>query len=133
MTQDNDNSTNEPLAFDGASSEEDSLETIAVSLLDKASLYAAYMPFVQQGGLFIRSDKRVDIGDGVILSLKLMDLSETFTIHGNVVWITPVGAQGGLKAGMGIQFSSETPNEIRDKIETYLAGASQSDRRTDTL
>lgn len=108
-------------------------EVLAVVLPDKASIYAAFMPFVKNGGLFVRTDKDFTIGDEVTLLLKLMDLTEKFTVTGKVVWITPKGAQGGLRAGIGVQFSDDTDQDVRNKIETFLAGSSQSDRRTDTM
>jgi type IV pilus assembly protein PilZ len=53
-------------------------------------------------------------------------------VTGKVVWVTPRGAQGGKKAGIGIQLSAED-NTVVGKIETYLAGALSSDRPTHTM
>lgn len=145
MSDEPENTNNEPMEFNSDSSSDSAKMSpspvrptvkggvIPVVLPDKASLYAAYMPFVKHGGLFIRSDKTFEVGDEVTLVLKLMDLTEKFTIIGKIAWITPKGAQGGLKAGVGVQFSEETPVDIRNKIETFLAGSSQSERRTDTM
>ena len=62
----------------------------------------------------------------------VMDDPEKIPVAGKVVWITPVGAQGGKPAGVGVQFSSDNPM-ARDRIETHLAGAMKSDRPTHTM
>lgn len=38
---------------------------LSLSIKDKAALYAAYMPFVKNGGLFIPTKKRYRLGDEV--------------------------------------------------------------------
>ena len=54
-------------------------------------------------------------------------------IPGKVVWITPQGAAGNRKAGIGVQFSDQDGGNARNKIETYLAGALDADRPTHTI
>ncbi len=105
---------------------------MSVELLDKVSLYAAFMPFIQGGGLFVRTEKKCTLGDEVFLLLKLMDIPEKFTVVGKVVWISPKGAQDGLIAGVGVQFA-DSGKAVKHKIEAYLAGLVQSERRTDTM
>jgi len=61
---------------------------------DKPALYAAFMPFIKNGGLFIPTDRHYRIGDEVFLLLRLMDESERIPIVGKVVWSTPAGAEG---------------------------------------
>ena len=53
-------------------------------------------------------------------------------VAGKVVWVTPSGAQGNRAAGIGVQFNDQD-DVARSKIETYLAGALQSDRHTHTM
>ena len=105
---------------------------LSLTIKDKSVLYAAYMPFIKNGGLFIPTSKSYKLGDEVFLLLNLMDESEKIPVAGKVVWITPRGAQGNRAAGIGVQFS-DTDNTARSKIETYLAGALQSDRPTHTM
>ena len=52
---------------------------------------------------------------------------------GKIIWITPKGAQGNRAAGIGVQFSDMDNGAARNKIETYLAGALNSDRTTHTM
>ncbi len=106
---------------------------LSVTIKDKSSLYAAYMPFVQNGGLFVPTTGTYKVGDEVFMLLSLMDEKEKHPIAGKVIWITHEGAQGGRSPGIGIQFSAEVGNDICGKIETYLAGALKSDRKTHTM
>jgi type IV pilus assembly protein PilZ len=104
---------------------------LSLTIKDKAVLYAAFMPFIKGGGLFIPTTKEYKLGDEVFLLLNLMEETEKIPVAGKVVWITPKGAQGNRSQGIGVQFSGD--DMARNKIETYLAGALQSDRPTHTM
>lgn len=106
---------------------------LSLTIRDKSALYAAYMPFIRNGGLFIPTAKHYNIGDEVFMLLSLMDSKEKLPVAGRVVWITPVGAQGNKTAGIGVQFSELDKGATRNKIETQLAGALSSDRATHTM
>lgn len=105
---------------------------LSLTIKDKAVLYAAYMPFVTNGGLFIPTNKSYSVGDEVFVLLNLMDEPEKIPVAGKVVWITPKGAQGNRSAGVGIQFTEQDSLAI-NKIETYLAGVFESERPTHTM
>ena len=77
---------------------------LSLTIKDKSVLYAAYMPFVRNGGLFIPTAKSYKLGDEVFMLLNLMDEPEKIPVAGKVVWITPQGAQGNRVAGIGVQF-----------------------------
>ena len=98
----------------------------------KAVLYSAYMPFVQNGGLFVPTNKSYELGDEVFMLLTLMDEPEKIPIAGRVVWVTPRGAQGNRTAGIGVQFSDQDAT-ANTKIEEYLAGLLNSEKPTHTL
>ena len=106
---------------------------LSLAIKDKGSLYAAYIPFIQNGGLFIPTTKPYKLGDEVFMLLSLMDETERLPVAGNVVWITPPNAQGNRTAGIGVQFSKQDNGQTRNKIETLLAGALQADRPTHTM
>jgi type IV pilus assembly protein PilZ len=106
---------------------------LSLTIKDKSALYAAYMPFVKGGGLFIPTNKNYKIGDEVFMLLTLMDESEKIPIAGKIIWITPRGAQANRAAGIGVQFSDQDNGVARNKIETYLAGALKADRPTHTM
>ena len=105
---------------------------LSLTIKDKSVLYAAYMPFVKQGGMFIPTNTPYQLGDEVFMLLSLMEEPEKIPVAGKVIWITPRGAQGNRAAGIGVQFSDQD-NTARSKIETYLAGALKSDRPTHTM
>ena len=105
---------------------------LSLTIKDKAVLYAAYMPFLQNGGLFIPTNKPYRIGDEVFMLLNLMDEQEKIPVAGKVVWVTPTRAQGNRDSGLGGQFNGQDDTASR-KIETYLAGALESERPTHTM
>ena len=107
---------------------------LSVVINDKAHLYQSYMPFVKNGGLFIPTKKNYTLGNEVFVLLTLMEEKEKIPFAGRVVWITPKGAQGNRQAGVGVQFNNDqSGNTVRNKIQTYLAGALNSDRPTHTM
>lgn len=104
-----------------------------VNIKDKLELYNIYMPFIAGGALFVHTDKQCRLGDEVFLLVKLLDEPEKYPIAGKVIWVTPNCAQGGRAPGIGVQFVGDEGQEVRNKIETYLAATLQSDRHTDTM
>ncbi|AJQ95327.1 PilZ domain-containing protein [Gynuella sunshinyii] len=105
---------------------------LSLTMKDKAVLYAAYMPFIIGGGLFIATNKKFSLGDDVFLLLNLMEEPEKIPVAGKVIWITPRGAQGNRATGIGVQFDKKS-SLAKDKIETYLAGALSSEKPTHTM
>jgi type IV pilus assembly protein PilZ len=106
---------------------------LSLTIKDKSALYAAYMPFIKNGGLFIPTPKPYRLGDEVFMLLTLMEEKERLPIAGRIVWVTPKGAQGQRTTGIGVQFSELDKGQTRNKIETYLAAALKSERQTHTL
>ncbi len=106
---------------------------LSLTIKDKAVLYAAFMPFVKNGGLFIPTNRQYNLGDDVFMLLSLMEEAEKLPVAGKIIWITPKGAQGNRAAGVGVQFSEQDHGKAKGKIETYLAGTLDSDRPTHTM
>lgn len=107
---------------------------LSLTIKDKGALYASYMGYVKNGGLFVPTNKPYHIGDEVFMLLTLMDSAEKIPVAGRVVWITPKGAQGNRVAGIGVQFTGDQESDnARKRIETYLAGTLNSDRPTHTM
>ncbi len=96
-------------------------------------MYAAYMPYLKNGGIFVPSNKPYQLGTEVFMLLTLVDSKEKIPVAGHVVWITPPGAQGNRAAGIGVQFSEKDAGAARNKIETLLGGALKSERPTHTM
>lgn len=108
-------------------------EILAVHIKDKNELYAAYMPFIKQGGLFVYTHKNYELGKELFLLLQLFDEPEKISMTGKVIWRTPTGAQRNLTPGIGVQFGGENATATQKKIVTLLAGSIKSDRPTDTM
>ncbi len=106
---------------------------LSLTIRDKSALYASYMPFIKNGGLFIPTNKSYGIGDEVFMLLTLMDDKQKMPIAGKIVWITPKGAQGNRTAGIGVQFSDMDKGQTHNKIENHLAAALKSERQTHTM
>jgi type IV pilus assembly protein PilZ len=113
-------------------SDETNQGILSVTIKDRTVLYAAYMPFLRNGGLFIPTNKRLALGEEVFVLLALMDEAEKISINGTVVWVTPKGVQGNRQAGIGVQFS-EADFAAATKIEERLGTGLVSDRPTHTM
>ncbi len=105
---------------------------LTLSIKDKAALYASYMPFIKNGGLFIPTNKEYRLGDEVFILLTLMEDPERIPVAGRIVWLTPRNAQGKRQQGIGVQFSSQDNGDTQKKIDAYLAGVS-TERPTHTM
>lgn len=106
---------------------------LSLTIKDKNALYAAYMPYVKGGGIFVPSARTYKLGEEVFMLLTLMEGKEKIPVAGHVVWITPQGAQGNRTAGIGVQFNEKDSGVARAKIETILVGMANSDRPTHTM
>lgn len=107
---------------------------LSLAIKDKNQLYGAYMPFLKGGGIFVPTPKRYNLGDEVFVMLRLLEDPERLPVAGQVVWITPPGAQGNRVAGIGVQFGETREGElVRGKIEAHLAGMLNGDKPTFTM
>ena len=106
---------------------------MSLAIRDKSALLAAYMPYLRGGGIFIPTERTFELEDEVFLLLSLMDEPQRYPVTGKVVWINPPNALGGRRSGIGIQFTGQEGSAMQKRIETYLAGALQSDRPSDTM
>lgn len=106
---------------------------LSVTIRDKSALYAAYMPYLRNGGLFVATHRSYQLGDEVILILTLMDESERIPVPGKVVWVTPKAAEGYRTPGIGVQFGEDDGGAMRSRIENYLAGIVEAERPTYTM
>lgn len=107
---------------------------MSLAIKERAALYAAFMPFLRNGGLFIPTNRPYKVGDDMYLILTLMDDPAKYPIAGKVVWITPSGAPTGKPQGVGIQFPTDDSGiTLRRKIEEVLGGAVRSTRQTHTM
>lgn len=107
---------------------------LSLSIKEKSALFAAYMPFVKGGGLFIPTSKSYKMGEDVFMLLTLMEETAKLPVSGKVVWVTPQGAHGGRTQGVGVQFAfNESGKAAQNKIEVLLGGSLKSVRPTHTM
>lgn len=104
---------------------------LQLNIKDKNVLYAAYMPFLKNGGIFIPTNKAYKLGDELFMLLSVMDEPDKIPVAGKVCWITPKGAQGNRQAGVGVQFAKDSI--ARDVVEKHLAGSLKQERPTHTM
>jgi len=106
---------------------------LSLAIKEKGALYAAYMPFIKGGGLFIPTNKAFKMGDEVFMLLSLVEDPVKLKVVGHVIWLTPV-TQSSRPQGIGMQFSEKDGGqEARNKIEALLGDAMKSTRQTYTM
>ena len=107
---------------------------LSLNIREKSILYAAYMPFLKGGGIFIPTTKQYRLGDEIFMLIALMGDTNKIPVAGKVVWITPAGSQGNKAQGIGVQFSEDEGGvAARHKIEELLGGPLTINRATHTM
>lgn len=109
------------------------LPVLSLAIKDLKVLYAAYMPFVDNGGLFIPTKKQFNMGDKISLLISLMSEDKKYPIEGKVVWITPERVHNNMAPGIGVQFSGLLAGELAGKIEKLLTNMAATTERTNTM
>jgi len=107
---------------------------LSLAIKEKSALYAAYMPFLTNGGIFVPTNKSYLTGDEIYLILSLMDDPAKYPIAGKVAWITPSGANNNRAQGIGVHFPADDSGiRLRTRVEEILGTALGSSRLTHTL
>jgi type IV pilus assembly protein PilZ len=101
---------------------------------EKGALYAAYMPLLTDGGLFVPTTREYKLGEDIYLLLSLPDDPQRFPVAGKVAWITPPNTSGGRTQGVGVRFPNDDKSrQLKVKIEEILGTSIQSAKPTQTL
>jgi len=101
---------------------------------DKSALYAAYIPVMTDGGLFVPTTRDYRLGDDVYLLVTLPDDPQRYPVAGKVGWITPANASGGRTQGVGVRFpNDEKTRLLKLKIEELLGTMISSNKPTQTI
>jgi len=107
---------------------------LSLNIRERTALYAAYMPFLAGGGIFIPTNRQYHLGEEVFMLLSLMDDPQRIAVQGKVVWVTPEGVQGNRTQGIGVQFTrDDTGAAARATIEKILGETLASNRPTHTM
>src|SRR5262245_27705961 len=80
---------------------------LSLTISQKSALYAAYIPHLKRGGIFVPTTRPYRLGDEVFMLLTLMDDPNKLPVAGQVVWVTPANCQGNKAQGIGVQFSDD--------------------------
>lgn len=101
---------------------------------EKGALYAAYIPLMTDGGLFVPTTRDYRLGDDIYLLLSLPSDPQRYPVAGKVGWITPANASGGRTQGVGVRFpSDEKTRALKIKIEEILGTMVSSSKPTQTI
>ena len=101
---------------------------------EKGALYAAYVPILLDGGLFVPTTREYKLGEDIYLLLSLPDDPQRYPVAGKVGWITPANASGGRTQGVGVRFpADEKSRALRARIEETLGTSLSSAKPTQTI
>lgn len=107
---------------------------LSLNIRERTALYAAYIPWVDGGGIFIPTTRTYKLSDEVFMLLTLMEDPNRIAVQGKVVWITPPGIQGARAQGIGVQFTGDdTGRAAKGRIESILGALLASSRPTHTM
>lgn len=101
---------------------------------ERGALYAAYMPALTDGGLFVPTQRECQLGDDMYLLVTLPEDPQRYPVAGKVAWITPPNASGGRTQGVGVRFpNDEKTRALKLRIEEILGTSIASAKPTQTL
>ncbi|WP_068545234.1 PilZ domain-containing protein [Thalassotalea crassostreae] len=103
-----------------------------LSFKNEREIYMAYMPFLKQGGMFVKTNEPYEIGDEIELEITLPGQIDGTTMQTTVCWITPPGAQNGTEQGVGLAFGKDE-NNVCSQIEKELGRLLNSKDATFTM
>jgi len=96
-------------------------------------LYKSYMPWFKNGGLFIPTSKRFQMGQEILMMVVLPEIKQKFPAAGIVSWVCPANATGHNKQGVGVEFSDEEGMALRFRIDNMLTEQLKAGTPTYTL
>jgi type IV pilus assembly protein PilZ len=90
---------------------------IEIKFREKGSFLRSYMLNVNNGGLFLKTEKPLAIDAEVTMQIQLPDDKEVMTVEGRVVWTN--SKSKAFPLGMGIQFTKIMP-EHQEKVKAFV-------------
>jgi type IV pilus assembly protein PilZ len=90
------------------------------SIKDPVELNLSYMPFLNNGGLFVPTFDSYTLGDEIVVELQLPGKKDNLRIEGKIVWITPSNALHHVLSGIGVQFIGANASNVKSQIESQL-------------
>lgn len=96
---------------------------LELHLTNNEAIAAAYLPFLQLGGLFVPTTDLYQLGEEVLLRVALPGEAQQITARGKVAWITPTQATGNRMTGVGLHFAADDACRLLNKkIQGLVAG-----------
>ena len=83
---------------------------VRVDLRSENNFFTGFSENVSEGGLFVATEAPHPMGSIMEVTLSLMG-SDPMTLQGEVSWIRPPHARGGLPAGFGLRFFRMTAEQ----------------------
>lgn len=107
---------------------------LSLNVANVSALYAAYMPFLLRGGVFVPTTKHYDLGDEVFLLLQLPDEPERSRSPAPWCGSRRRGCRGiGCRGSACISPNRKPSQQLRVRIERKLGTLLGSGRTTHTL
>ncbi len=107
---------------------------LSLNIKERSALFAAYMSFLRNGGIFIPTDRIMAMGEEVFMLLTIMQHPDKIAVQGKVVWITPVHGNDNRIQGVGVMFNNDEGGKLaKITIENNLAGVMDNPRATHTM
>ena len=107
---------------------------LSLNIRERSALFAAYMSFLPNGGIFIPTDRDMKMGEEVFMLLTIMKHPDKIAVQGKVVWITPEHANDNKIQGVGVMFNNDEGGKLaKNIIENNLAGILDNQRATHTM
>ncbi len=96
-------------------------KTLSLTYKDDQAFINAYTSNISTGGLFIKTEKPLRLGDQFLLRLQVPALQEPLKISCEVAWVSgPAEATAKEPAGMGIKFIEMSKGD-REVLKQYLS------------
>jgi type IV pilus assembly protein PilZ len=107
---------------------------LQLAIKEKPALYASYIPFFPEGGIFVPTPYDYRLGEGVYLLLTIVDDPQRYPVEGKVAWINPANAANHKPQGIGVRFpADDKARQLKVKIEEVLGAAEASNKPTNTI
>ena len=108
-------------------------DPLKIIIKDLDELYAAYMPFIRNGGILIPTTQNFKMGELLNVRLKIFGELAELSFLGKVIWKTPVKSENQKPCGIGIQFMKEDNGVTKASIEKHFANNLLTNKPTFTI
>jgi uncharacterized protein (TIGR02266 family) len=92
--------------------------TARVDLRSQNNFFTGFSENISEGGLFVATEAPHPLGTVIEVMLSVMG-GEVMTLRGEVVWIRPPNARGGLPAGFGLRFMGLRDSEV-EQLQKFV-------------